>query len=126
MPIQHRPHQDRRRHAASGDDGSMLLFFLVAMVVGALLSVMLANSVMASKTARHDANFTQAFPGADKNVALAQSYLNTAQTGSLVTTPPSPAGATGWYVTANGPLNYTVQSWNTVNGLKRTVTAQLS
>lgn len=118
----------RRRLAfrTRDDEGSMMLFILVLVVVGALTAVSMATLVRGQKVARHDQAFTGALPGADQSIQLAVQRLNAGRAASLPTAPASVSAngcptAVGWYATKVSTLQYAVWSTNIVNGVTRCV-----
>lgn len=117
--------------AGRSDDGSMMLFFLVLTVVGAMSVITLATVLSSNSTTRHAESFQQVLPTADIGVQRAAFMLNNGQAACLPTskTPSTVCNASfsgSWYVTHPSTLQYVVHSTGTQRGVTRTVTATLT
>lgn len=127
-----------RLRRGSDDRGSLMLFFLVLIVVGALTGLTVATMVATQVKTRNNQNFTQALPPADANIQSAVQLLNAGESTALPTSPRDAAGnpvgtnpttgcptASSWYATRVSGVKWMVYSTKVVNGVTRCVHAQL-
>lgn len=112
------------------DEGSMMLFFLVLIVISAMSAVTLATVMSSQTSSRHSTNYQEDLPQADVGVQRALFALNN---GAVATLPSqaNPATLTGasssgsWYVTHPSTLEYDVVSTSRQGSVTRTVTAKV-
>lgn len=119
-------------------EGAITIALIFMMVASLLLTMVLAAITQEIRKTKHDRSFTSALPAADAGIQQALAYLNTARALPSATDPPvtgTTRQATGtvsysWYADKDAfvsgvPQSYTVHSTTTVNGVTRTVHAQL-
>jgi hypothetical protein len=123
------------RRRVQGDDGNMMLFFLVLLVTVALATVALGTVYGGAISTRHDTKYTQALPPADSGVQQALYKFNNDGTApTSVPAPPTscsnpaPTGSApqwGAVQDVSNPLVWHVTSIGCSNGLTRKITADL-